>query len=124
MGHWMGRALRIEYPGAAGKIFNVSDGEFHTLNDIIATMCQALGRKPPCLSLPIGPVRFTAGMVEDMVRLVGRQPPIMRATIDKYTEDVAVSSQRIQTELGFKPQFGLSAGWKDTVQEMRRSGEL
>ena len=120
----MGRALRIEHPGAAGKIFNVSDGEFHTLNDIISTMCQALGRKPPCLSLPIRPVRFAAGIVEDMARSVGLQPPITRATIDKYTEDVTVDSRRIQKELGFKPQYDLRSGWQETVQEMRRMGEL
>ena len=65
-----------------------------------------------------------AGCMEDALRLVGRKSPISRDTIDKYTEDVAVSSQLIQEELGFVPKFGLSAGWKDTVQEMRRSGEL
>jgi UDP-glucose 4-epimerase len=132
--------LALEHPDAAGKIFNVSDGEFHPLNDIISTMCQALGRKPPWIvwpgnlgtryqflaklghvpRLPVGPVRFAAGIVEDMARLVGRQPPIMRATIDKYTEDVAVDSQRIQDELGFVPCYNLAAGWKETVQEMRK----
>jgi len=110
--------------GAAGKIFNVSDGEFHTLNDIILAICQALGRKPPSLSLPVGPVRFAAGIVEDVARLVGLEPPIMRATIDKYTEDVAGESRRIQEELGFKPKYDLSAGWSETVQKMRRRGGL
>ena len=116
--------LALEHPGAAGKIFNVSDGEFHPLNDIISTMCQALGRKPPRLSLPVGPVRFAAGIVEDMARLVGCKSPIVRATIDKYTEDVAVDSRRIQRELGFVPKYDLSAGWKDAVQEMRLEGQL
>jgi UDP-glucose 4-epimerase len=116
--------LALEHPGAAGKIFNVSNGEFHTMNDIISTMCKALGRKPPCLSLPIGPVRFVAGIVEDMARLVGRQPPIMRTTIDKYTEDVAVVSRRIQKELGFVPQYDLLSGWRETVREMLQTGEL
>jgi len=69
-------------------------------------------------------VRFAAGIVEDMVRLVGRQAPISRATIEKYTEDIAGSSQRIQTELGFKPQYDLRSGWQETVQEMRRMGQL
>ena len=116
--------LALQHPAAAGRTFNVSDGGFHTMNDIILAICQALGRKPPCLSLPIGPVRFVAGIAEDIVRLVGRQPPIMRATIDKYTEDIAVDSQRIQAELGFKAQFDLLTGWRETVQEMRRMGEL
>jgi len=69
-------------------------------------------------------VRIAAGIVEDIVRLVGRQPPISIATIDKYTEDIAVSSQRIQNEIGFKPQYDLRSGWQETVQEMRRMGEL
>jgi nucleoside-diphosphate-sugar epimerase len=114
----------LEHPGAAGKIFNVSDGEFHTLNEIIAAICSALGKKAPCFSLPNRPVRFAAGVVEDVARLLKFQTPIRRAIIDKYTEDMAVDSRRIQQELGFVPKFDLEAGWKDTVQEMQRSGEL
>jgi len=116
--------LAVQHPAAAGKIYNVSDGQFHTLNDIIGTMCEALGRTPPRISFPIGPVRWIVGILEDAGRMIGYQSPIGRATINKYTEDIAVSSQRIQEELGFVPKFGLSAGWKDTVQEMRKVGDL
>ena len=55
--------MALEHPEAAGKVFNVSDGEFHTLN-IISTICQALGRKPPRLSLPVGPTLGLVGLVE------------------------------------------------------------
>jgi nucleoside-diphosphate-sugar epimerase len=48
-----------------------------------------------------------AGFMEDAFRLVGQKSPISRNTIDKYTEDIAVDSQLIQKELGFKPQFDL-----------------
>jgi UDP-glucose 4-epimerase len=116
--------LALEHPEAAGKIFNVSDGEFHTLNDIITAICQALGRKPPRLSLPTGPVRFAAAIVEDAAGLAGVSPPITRAAIDKYAEDVAVDSRRIQNVLGFKPLYDLTKGWEETVQEMRRAGSL
>jgi UDP-glucose 4-epimerase len=116
--------LALKHPAAAGQIYNVSDGCFHTLNEIVMTMCAALGRTPPRISVPVGPVRLAVGMLEDVGRLIGRQLPIGRATIDKYTEDVAVSSQRIQTELGFVPQFDLATGWRETVQAMRRRGEL
>ncbi len=44
--------------------------------------------------------------------------------IDKYTEDIAVDGSRIQTELGFKPQYDLRSGWQETIQEMCRMGEL
>ena len=89
------------------------------MSDIISTICQALGRKPPRLSLPVGPVRFAAGIVEDLVRLVGRQAQISRATIEKYTEDIAVDGSLIQKELGFVPQYDLKTGWEETIREMR-----
>jgi len=116
--------LALEHPEAAGKIFNVSDGAFHRLNDIIAAMCWALGRRPPGVSLPTGPVRFVAGIVEDAAGLMGFTPLITRAAIDKYTEDIAVDSRRIQKEMGFRPLYDLAAGWEETVQDMRRAGRL
>jgi|WetSurMetagenome_2_1015567.scaffolds.fasta_scaffold00563_11 nucleoside-diphosphate-sugar epimerase len=116
--------LAVRHPAAAGKIFNVSDGAFHALNDIISAMCKALGRKAPRLSLPVGPARFAAGSVENIARIVGINPPILRATIDKYTEDVAVDGSLFQQEIGFVPQYDLKTGWKDAVQEMRRTGAL
>jgi UDP-glucose 4-epimerase len=116
--------LAVDHPGAAGKVFNVSDGRFHSMNDIIASMCMGLDRKAPRFSLPLRPIRFAAGMVEDAARLVGRKPPITRATIDKFTEDTAIDSRRIQRDLTFVPKYDLNAGWKETVQEMRLSGEL
>ncbi len=43
---------------------------------------------------------------------------------DKYTEDIAVDSTRIQTELGFKPQHDLLTGWQETINEMKKMKEL
>ncbi len=128
-------ALAVSHPAAAGphtnpvgvgagRIFNVTDGEFHTLNEIIGSICSALGRKPPRLSLPVGPTRTLIRLIEKGSHTIGIKPPITRAIIDKYTEDIAVSSHRIQNELGFKPQYDLRSGWQETVQEMRRMGQL
>ena len=117
-------SLAVQHPAAAGKIFNVTDGQFHSLTEIIAAISAALGRKPPQFSIPVAPVRIAAGMIEDAMRLIGRQSPIGRATIDKYTEDIAVEGKRVQTELGFRPRFDLRAGWRETVQEMRTAGDL
>jgi UDP-glucose 4-epimerase len=116
--------LAIRHPDAAGKVFNVSDGKFHYMNDIIASMCKALDKNAPRFSMPIGPVRWAAGIVEDVAHVIGRKPPIQRATIDKYTEDMAVDSQRIQKDLKFVPKFDLISGWTETVREMRLAGEL
>ena len=116
--------LAMQHPAAAGKIYNVTDGQFHTVTEINAAICAMLGRKPPRFSIPIVPVRLAAGVLEDVAGLIGLRSPIVRATIDKYIEDVAVDSQRIQVELGFMPQYDLRTGWQETIQELRKSGEL
>lgn len=116
--------LAAEHPAAAGRVFNVSDGQFHTLTQIVDTMCSALGRRPPRLALPVCPVRMAAGMLEDIGRLIGRQSPVVRATVDKYLEDVAVDSRRIREELGFTSKYDLATGWRETVEGMRRAGDL
>lgn len=112
--------LALGHPLAAGRLYNVSDGQYHRLAEIITAICRALGRRPPRFSLPAAPVRRTVGLLEDAIKITGRRPPVSRATIDKYLEDVAVDSGLIQRELGFAPGFDLAAGWADAVREMRR----
>ena len=116
--------LAVQHPLANGKIYNVTDGQFHSLAEIILTISAALGRPPSQFSIPVGLARVLAGIVEDVMRLIGRQSPVSRATIDKYTEDIAVEGKRIQAELGFIPQYDLSAGWRETVCEMKTAGDL
>ena len=116
--------LAAVHPEAAGRIFNVTDGQFHTLGAVLEAICGALGRKPPRWTLPAGSVRFLAGLLEDGVRLFGFHSPITRATIDKYTEDMAVDGSCFQSRIGFVPRYDLIAGWRETVDEMRSSGEI
>jgi UDP-glucose 4-epimerase len=117
-------ALAVSHPAAAGRVFNVTDAGFHTLNDIIKSICAALGRKPPRLSLPAGPTRTLISLIEKGSQAMGLKPPVTKAIIDKYTEDIAVDGSLIQKELGFVPRYDLAAGWKETVEEMRRNAEF
>ena len=88
------------------------------MNEIIKSICSALGRKPPRLSLPAGLTRTLVGIVEKGSRSIGLKPPVTREMIDKYTEDIAVDGSLIQKELGFKPQYDLKAGWEETIREI------
>lgn len=122
----VGRAavLAAIHPDAAGRIFNVTDGEIHTMNSIIGILCDALGRRPPHLTLPVNIIRGLAGILEDAARLCGLSSPMVRATIDKYVEDAAVDGRRICEQLGFVPRYDLVSGWRETVAEMRQAGDL
>lgn len=116
--------LAAQEPAAAGRVYNVTDGQFHTVNEIITAICKALGRTSPRFSLPVGPVWLASGILEHTLRLFGRRAPISMAKIQKYTEDVAVESHRIQADLGFRPQYDLHTAWQETISEMREHGVL
>jgi UDP-glucose 4-epimerase len=114
--------LAAEQPAAAGAVFNVTDGCIHTLADIIAAIYRALGRRPPRLHVPLGPVRALASVCEGTCGVVGLHSPISRGLLEKYTEDVAVDGTLIGNVLGFRPLVDLDAGWRETMAAFR-SGE-
>lgn len=116
--------VAARHPEAAGRVFNLSDGQDHTMKEILEAICTALGRKPPRLRLPAQSIRALAGMMETTAGMLGMSFPVRRSTIDKYLEDVAVDSRSIQTLLGFSPQFDLVTGWKETIASMRQTGQI
>jgi UDP-glucose 4-epimerase len=111
-------------PNTAGKIFNVTDGEIHSLSDIIQAICDALGRRAPQIHLPISPLCTGAEIVDQGAKVLGLRVRGLRGALDKYTEDMAVDGRRIQDETGFRPKYDLLSGWKETIEEMRARGEL
>lgn len=114
--------LAAFHPAAAGKVFNVTDGQFHPLNEIIEAICRALGRKAPQIFLPLELVRSIAGLIEKAGRLSGLRLPAVKAMIDKYTEDIAVEGSLIRKELGFTSRYDLQQGWNDALYEMKKAG--
>ncbi|MGB8951818.1 MAG: NAD(P)-dependent oxidoreductase [Candidatus Aminicenantales bacterium] len=116
--------LSAQHPGAAGKIYNVTDGQFHSVNEIIKAICRALGRKLPKIYLPLRPVKMAANLADGIARLLEISSPGLKDALSKYCEDVTVDGGRIMRELGFRPEYDLWEGWKETIQEMRQEGYL
>ncbi len=100
---------------AEGQIYNVTDGNIYTMNDILVTMSDALGKAPPRWHLPEPPLRHALTMVERGFKLAGKHAPVGPKTLDKLLEDVAVSGEKIQRALSFQPQVSLAAGWQAVV---------
>lgn len=110
--------LAAEHSAAVGQTYNVTDGQVHTLFEIIEAMSKAASKPVPRIHLPKGPVRLMAGFIEDGLRLIGKKSPVGRATVDKFIEDIAVSGEKIQQQLGFHPHYDLRAGWQETIERM------
>lgn len=116
--------LALKSDASAGQIFNVTDGTFHTVREILDAMATALGRRVPRVSMPLAPIRFGIGIAERSLKMIGMRSPVTRSMIDKYAEDVTVSSDKIRDVLGFRAEYDLERGWRETVELMRQAGEL
>ena len=115
--------LAAEHPDALGQIYNVTDGKVHTLREVVGSLCEVMRKQPPKIALPRGMVRPLFGLMEDGHRLVGRKSPIGRSTVDKMLEDLAVSGDKIMRNLGFRPQYNLLNGWRETIKGMSSEAE-
>lgn len=114
--------LAATHDAAAGQVFNVTDGELHTVREIIEAMCVALDRKPPRFALPVKPVRMAARLLERASRVTGATSIRLVVAVDKYMEDVAVDGNSLRRRLGFASRYSLCAGWTETIAELRRAG--
>lgn len=108
-------AILAAEKSAGGEIYNVTDGEIHTLREIVAAICANLDKKPPSLNLPAAPLRFAVGAAEDIAQIIGLNSPIKRALLEKFLEDVAVGGDKIQREIGFRPRFDSNSGWREAI---------
>jgi len=72
--------------------------------------------------LPETAARVGAGTLARGLGILGKESPISRATIDKLTEDMAVSGEKFQRQVGFRPQYNLSEGWRETIRLMESRG--
>jgi UDP-glucose 4-epimerase len=102
-------------PSTSSRLYNLTDGAVHSLNDIVAAMSAALGRRPPAWSLPAPLIRGGASTLDALMRLAGRRSPVTPQMIDKLQENVAVSGERLIRESRFRPQFDLTSGWRAVV---------
>jgi len=114
----------LEHPRAGGQVYNVTDGEIPTLRRIIEAICTGLGRHPPRVALPAGPVRLGLSAADRLGRAIGRDLPVNSTMLEKYLEDVAVDGTKIMRELDFHPAYNLAAGWQEAIGQMRQNGAL
>jgi nucleoside-diphosphate-sugar epimerase len=103
-------------PAAGGEIYNVTDGATHTMDEIIDAIADAAGVSPPRLRIPATAARLAARLADGVARPFGWRGGALSA-VEKVLEDVAVSGERIESRLGFRPSVDLWDGWRMTLRE-------
>lgn len=107
--------LAARHPDAAGEVLNVTDGEIHTMNDIVAAICEALEQPRPRVRIPAAAAWIAAAAVRGCCAMAGRPAPIGPSAIRKLVEDIAVDGTWLQWRLGFVPRYSLWEGWRQAL---------
>jgi UDP-glucose 4-epimerase len=110
-------ACVASHPAALGNVYNVTDGTIHSFREIVETMCSVLNRRPPRIHLPVSFVKAGVGAASFAARLIGQGDRFSPRLVDKITEDMAVSGEKIRKELGFQPRYDIHEGWRRVAAE-------
>ena len=103
-----------------GETFVLSDPEPYALKDIVGVLAKHLGRRPPCIRLPVSVLRAGGTALGVLGRALGFKPMFTRPDVDKLLTDTVCDVAKIQRVLGFQSQYGLHEGARRTVKWFRQ----
>jgi dihydroflavonol-4-reductase len=93
------------------------------LRDLLAAIAQLVGRTPPRLRLPAGPLVPLAHAAEALARLRGREPFLTVDGLKMARNRMFFSSAKAERELGYRPG-PYTAGVRAAVAWFGREGYL
>ncbi len=110
--------LAAESPLAVGRTFIVSDGRSYSTRQMYEMVCAALGKPIPSWRIPKWALQGMARVGDGIGRARGRRFIFDSDALEKLSGSAWFSSERLQTTLGFKPEWDLAKSLPDMVAEM------
>jgi dihydroflavonol-4-reductase len=98
-------------------------GQNATLADILKTVAEQVGRRPPRIKIPRAAVMPMAIVAELMARRTGREPMITRDGLKMSKNRMFFTSAKAERELGFHAR-PYAEGIRDAIDWFRRVGYL
>ena len=86
--------------GRVGERY-VLGGQDATLREMLAVIADLVGRKPPTVALPLGPLFPLAYAAETIARLTGKEPFLTADALRMSRYKMFFSSAKAQAELGY-----------------------
>ena len=102
---------------AIGHAYNLTDGEIHTLRDVLMTGGGLTGRRPAVVSIP-GRAYLRALYAASWLLRVGRVPATWRNVVEALEilqHDVHYAIDAARRDLGYVPQAGLTEGLRRSI---------
>ncbi len=107
-----GVILAATVPGAAGRLYHITDGEDVTCREVLDAIAGALGVPPPRRSVPFFAVYAIAALLEGLAKAVrsASPPPITRYGARLVACDSRYDIGRARRELRYRPIVSFREG--------------
>jgi dihydroflavonol-4-reductase len=103
--------------GIPGEVYFLGGEKPVTIAQLVQIIAKVQGVKVPGWQLPL-PVGMVAGyMAQWVFRILGKQPPISRRTLDFFMKDNAYDISKARRDLGFNPEVNLCAGLQQILHD-------
>ena len=114
--------LADETPGAAGEVYNITDGENTTLRDFVGFIADYLQLPPPAKQLPASAVRAATGVMESLARArrAKTAPLLNKGRLRFLYYNQRYSIEKARRELGYAPQFSYRTGLPLALDALER----
>ena len=109
---------------ALGDAFILAGPKACTLRELVEEVRKATGSERYGYRLPLKPMLTVAGVVEDLSRMVGVEPPIYRRRMDFFWSDSEFDTTRARQALDWEPRVDLPEGIRRTLEDYRNTGAL
>jgi nucleoside-diphosphate-sugar epimerase len=110
-----------EVPNINGEVFIIAGDVPVESKTLINLISQELNVRKQKIHLPIFLGQATGLALELAFKLIGRQPPFSRRSMDFFLKHNAYTIAKAQSKLGYRPQVGLLTGIKKTISSINTS---
>jgi len=119
-----GLMLAGSHPAARGETFLIAGAEAPTLNEVAASVADAMGARRPTLHLPVWPIYAAASLCEGICVKLGVEPPLHRRRIGFFTHHREFDIRKARRLLSYEPRVPLGEGLRRTAAWYAANGFL
>lgn len=116
-----GLELCAETPDIEGHVFIIAGESTVESKQLVRVIREQLNIQTPQIYMPIFLGQAAGLILEIMFKLIGRQPPFSRRSMDFFLKHNAYTIAKAQSKLSYDPQVDLFTGIKKTIQSMNMS---
>jgi nucleoside-diphosphate-sugar epimerase len=111
-----GLELAARAEQAAGEVLILAGSSPVLVKEMLQVISEALGVRPPKLSFPLWLGMLVGFSLEQGFKLLGKQTPFSRRSLEFFTENNGYSIEKARRILGYQPKVDLHEGFRRTIQ--------